>query len=314
MKKLFYFILCILIANQLDAKVTLGLGIRGGLTSSKWKNYNLKESGLSSQGGQLSPRIGFGGGIHGRLWFNKFVGLGIGLEFNQAGNERKLQFPAGGNLGLREKYYINKTSYIDVPLTAQVGWGNDRLRIFGVAGGYMGMALKGTDTESEFLAKEPVKEEPETDMDFDNEYNRIDYGIRFGAGIEVMLSKNKKHGLTFDATYDWGLAQIYKDQYANLNSNIKYTNTRTMIHVGYMVKLGGGTNEEKTKEAKVKTEKVKTEKVKEPKTNISDTESIPSDDQVVQPTETKKTEEKVEEVKEKTKKTKEDKNKIKTIE
>jgi opacity protein-like surface antigen len=95
---------------------------------------------------------------------------------------------------LEKIFTYTSFNYLTIPLVAHVGWGNDRLKVYGTAGGYYAMPVHGRVSELKYLDKELVSEVRQ-DADFDNEYSKTDLGLRFGAGLEVYVSKNKKHGV-----------------------------------------------------------------------------------------------------------------------
>lgn len=291
------------VVAEAQAKITYSIGIKGGPVFGRFKNYNLEGSKLSSLGGQFTSRVGGGGGINGKIWFNKFIGLDLGVEFNMGGNKRKWQ-QRNFYGQFREDIYIHKFNYLTIPLVAHVGWGNDRLKVYGTAGGYYAMPVHGRVSELKYLDKELVSEVRQ-DADFDNEYSKTDLGLRFGAGLEVYVSKNKKHGVSFDATYDWGLTKVYRDVFDDLDEKTKFTNSRTNIQLGYMYRFGLGNNDKTAsatkKTSKTKTESTKntkTEKVKEEKKKVEDTkkaktEKVKEDKKKVEDTKKTKTSEKI---------------------
>lgn len=240
--------LLMLMSSTLMAKVEFGLQVHGGPSFGRYKNYNLKNSKLSSLGGQFISKNGGGGGVAARLWFNKFVGLSLGVEVNQGGNIRKLINKTGGT---QEYIHDERLNYLVVPLCGHVGWGNERLRVFGTAGAYFGYALNGkyhiTNQQNGI-----VLQDESGDMDFDNTYNRIDAGLRFGGGLEVFVSKNRKHGITADFTYDWGFYKVLQEDIEYKNHTYRITNSRTLIQIGYLVRFGDFEAGEKSPADKLK--------------------------------------------------------------
>lgn len=292
MKKILYLVLFFAVIDA-HAKITYSIGIKGGPVFGRFKNYSLEGSKKSSLGGQFSSRIGGGGGINGRIWFNKFIGIDLGVEFNMGGNIQKWQQQMPN--GFREIITTHKFNYITIPLVAHVGWGNDRLKVYGTAGGYYAMPVYGRVSHDEYINKNLVHANSyKEDADFDNVYTKNDIGVRFGAGIEAYVSKNKKHGVSFDATFDWGLTKVYRAAVDDLDDKTKFTNSRTNIQVGYLYRFG--VDDKKTASTKTKTEKAKTEKVKEAKTKEPKPEKV-KEEKVKE--ETKAKEKKVKESKEK---------------
>lgn len=234
MKKILFLpVFVIMLATSASAKIGIEVGLKGGLSMGRFKNYSQKESKLSDVGGQFSFKMGGGAGLIGKLWFNKFVGVSVAAEFNQGGNIAERKDYAGGGLYITN---INtRLNYITFPVVAHVGWGNDRLRVFGTAGGYYAMAISGK-SKTRVEVDKVLLDDSEEEADFDNVYKRHDYGVRFGVGAEFFLSDSKKHALTFDMTYDWGFGQVFYDDVWSEKYHI--TNSRTLIHVGYVYRFG----------------------------------------------------------------------------
>ena len=244
MKKGFWGVILLLLVSTLAmAKVNFGLQVHGGLSLSRYKNYSFKNSKLSSLGGQFNNKVGAGGGIAGRLWFGKLIGMSLGVQVNQGGNIRKVTNKTGGT----QVYTLeDRINYITIPLVAHIGWGNEAIRIFGTAGGYYAFAFSGkyhnTNVQNGILLSDE-----EGDIDFDNTYTRTDAGVRFGVGMEAYVSKDRKHGVTLDITYDWGLSKILQDDIQYKNHTYRFTNSRTLIQVGYIVRFGEDTPGKKNK-------------------------------------------------------------------
>ena len=235
MKKVFGVIcLSLLLTQLIFAKVEFGLQIHGGLSLSRYKNYSLKNAKLSSLGGQFINKTGGGGGVGFRMWFNKYIGLSVDVEVNQGGNIRKMTTKTGGTQEFTQDERIN---YIVIPLLARVGWGNDVVKIYGTAGGYYGFAFSGK-YHTKTVQNNIVLSDQSGKLDFDNTYTRTDAGVRFGAGVEVYVSKDRKHGITADFTYDWGLSKVLQQDIQFKNHTYRFTNSRTLIQIGYLIRFG----------------------------------------------------------------------------
>ncbi|HMU97980.1 MAG TPA: outer membrane beta-barrel protein [Chitinophagales bacterium] len=267
MKRFLYVFALLFVFAEASAKVNYSIGFKGGLAFGRFKNFNLEGSKKSSLGGQYSSRVGLSGAITGRIWFNKYIGLEAGAEFNMGGNTSTWQQNFYGQF--KKEVKENKFNYLTLPLVGHFGWSNERLKVFGTIGGYVAVPIHGRVGEIKYLDQDKVSE-IHYDADFKKEYSRLDFGVRFGAGFEYAFSKNKRHAVTFDATYDWGLTKVLREAYANLDDKTNITNSRTLIQVGYAYKFGKEfpkkektTKEKVTKEKKVKAEKPA--KVKEEK-------------------------------------------------
>jgi hypothetical protein len=160
--------------------------------------------------------------------------MSLGVEFNQGGNIRKVLNKTGGVQEYRQDERIN---YITIPLCAHIGWGNEVVRIYGTAGGYYAFAING-DFHTKVTQNGIVLSDEKGDLDFDSTYTRTDAGVRFGAGVEAFVSKDRKHGITADFTYDWGLSKILQEDIEFKNHTYRFTNSRTLIQVGYLYRFG----------------------------------------------------------------------------
>ncbi len=261
MKRFLYVFALLFVFAEASAKVNYSIGFKGGLAFGRFKNFNLEGSKKSSLGGQYSSRVGLSGAITGRIWFNKYIGLEAGAEFNAGGNTQKWTQNFGKYGGLKDSIIEHKFNYVTLPLVLHAGWGNERLKIFGTVGGYIAVPVHGRVGELRYW--NGIKDsEIRYDADFDKKYSRLDFGVRFGAGLEYAFSKDKRHGVTFDATYDWGLTKVLREAYANLDDKTNITNSRTLIQVGYAYKFGKEfpKKEKTTKEKVAKEKKEKAEK------------------------------------------------------
>ncbi|HMW94095.1 MAG TPA: porin family protein, partial [Chitinophagales bacterium] len=235
MKRFLYVFALLFVFAEASAKVNYSIGFKGGLAFGRFKNFNLEGSKKSSLGGQYSSRVGLSGAITGRIWFNKYIGLEAGAEFNMGGNTSTWQQNFYGQF--KKEVKENKFNYLTLPLVGHFGWSNERLKVFGTIGGYVAVPIHGRVGEIKYLDQDKVSE-IHYDADFKKEYSRLDFGVRFGAGFEYAFSKNKRHAVTFDATYDWGLTKVLREAYANLDDKTNITNSRTLIQVGYAYKFG----------------------------------------------------------------------------
>ncbi|MDB5225914.1 MAG: hypothetical protein JWN78_107 [Bacteroidota bacterium] len=249
MKKLLLILLLLgAIISQSEAKIQAGVGITVGPCFGRWNNQFL-HSKLSSAGGTLNREVGVHAGINGRVWFNKFVGINLGVEFNMGGNKfQGYTLPSNTTTLTKE---VHKENQLTIPLTAMIGWGNERLRIFFNGGGYFGYIISAHDKLSRMTkdGSETVISEGKSDF---GDYNRIDLGVRVGGGIQVYVDKGLKHCVTFDVNYDFGLYKVFKNgtpSYFKDPDKVKLTPSRVMIGVGYIYSLGKSQAEEKPKRA-----------------------------------------------------------------
>jgi len=243
MKKLLLILLLIgATLQESQAKIQAGVGIKVGPTFGRYNNKFTKP-GQANAGGTLGYQLGLHAGIQGRIWFNKFVGINLAAEFNMSGNKYK------GTKGVVITSVTNKENQLTIPLTAMVGWGNERLRVFGNLGGYFGYIFSGTQTvdvnnNGSETSSGSVK------SDYNNYLEKIDAGVRLGAGIQVYVDKKLKSCVTFDINYDYGFLDVYKNgtpSYYIKPDKLKITNSKLMIGVGFIYTFGKSQAEEKPK-------------------------------------------------------------------
>jgi len=243
MKKLLLIVLVMAaMLQESQAKIQAGVGIKVGPTFGRYNNKFTKP-GQSNIGGTLGHQVGLHAGIQGRIWFNKFVGINLAAEFNMSGNKYK------GTKGTVITTVTNKENQLTIPLTAMVGWGNERLRIFGNFGGYFGYIFNGKNNVSK-ETNGSVAETGYTKSDYDNVLQKIDAGIRLGGGIQVYVDKKLKSCFTFDLNYDYGLVDVFREgtpAYYNNPQKLKITNSKIMIGVGFLYTFGKSQAEEAPK-------------------------------------------------------------------
>lgn len=242
MRKLLLIVLLTgLFVSESIAKVQVGVGVSAGPNLGRWKNQYFS-SKFASAGGTLNYQFGVHAGIQARVWFNKYVGLNLAGEFNMGGNTFTRYTGQGNSVFLKQ---VHKDNQVTVPLTAMVGWGNERLRVFGNVGGYFGYILSSTDklTETVSGSEAVVAGGPYN-------YNKIDAGVRMGAGLQIYVGKSLSSSVTFDVNYDLGVIKTFKDgtpDYFKDPQNVKLTNSKLMVGVGYIYSFGKKQSEEKPK-------------------------------------------------------------------
>ncbi len=247
MKKLLVILLLFgAFLNKSEAKIQAGVGITVGPAMGRLNN-GITNPKLSSAGGTVAYQVGVHAGIQARIWFNKFVGLNLAGEFNMSGsNFTRIQ-------DVNSFKVTHKENQVTIPLTAMVGWGNERLRIFGNIGGYFGYNVSGQDKFVTTLngTKQPNNGFEKADYkDGEFAYSAIDAGVRLGAGIQVYVDKKLKSCVTFDINYDYGLIKSFKNQvptYFPEPEKLKLTPSKLVIGVGYSYTFGKSQAEESPK-------------------------------------------------------------------
>ncbi len=243
MKKLLLILLLTgTMVQESHAKIQAGVGIKVGPAFGRFNN-GFQKPGQTNAGGTLTYQPGLHAGIQGRIWFNKFVGLNLAAEFNMVGNKFK------GTRGTTITTVVNKENQLTVPLTAMVGWGNERLRLFANLGGYFGYAISGTDNKTVSINGSETST-GNIKTDYKNTLKNIDAGVRVGAGLQVYVDKKLKSCVTFDLNYDYGFIKVFRNgtpEYYNKPDRTQLTNSKLMVGVGFLYTFGKSQAEEAPK-------------------------------------------------------------------
>ena len=108
----------------------------------------------------------------------------------------------------------------EVPLSFKTIFGvSDNLDVYVSAGGYLGVGIIGVSRNKTTFNGETETDSEEIEFD-ENGLQRLDYGLTFGAGIEVK-------GFIVGASYDLGLADIDGSDYWTIRNRV------LKIGVGY---------------------------------------------------------------------------------
>ena len=167
-------------------------GVRAGLnhTDQAAKEYNIKQ--------ETVPRISFYVGGLVEYAFNDVVLMDAGLTYSNQGYKTKI---GDGKV-------IDHT--LNLPVWFKYDFTGFRPKAGLYAGYILNHELKG-NTSSSYSIK-------------DEDYNHFDYGI--GLGAEYNLPNN---GLFFEASYNWGLANLQKN-----GDSKNYINNRVIqVGIGY---------------------------------------------------------------------------------
>ena len=173
------------------ANAQVKFGVRAGLnhTDQAVKEYDIKQ--------ETVPRISFHVGALVEYAFNDVVLMDAGLTYSNQGYKTK----------------IGDGKVIDHTLNLPVWFKYDFAGFRPKAGLYAG-----------YILSQQTKAEGKTETVDKDLYNHFDYGI--GLGVEYNLPNN---GLFFEASYNWGLANLRKNGDAE-----NYINNRVIqVGVGY---------------------------------------------------------------------------------
>ncbi len=148
---------------------------------------------------------------------SKVVSIETGVQYSFKGTQNSnTDYYSGGTTNYKLKF-----SYIEIPLTGKFTANLDKINLYGLVGPYCGFGIGGTIYEDGIGTK--VKWGSGNNAD--NSFNRFDYGILVGGGIEV---KN----IQLRLTYELGLANIISQHSTDGLSNAK--NNVFGISIGYL--------------------------------------------------------------------------------
>ena len=169
------------------------ISVRGGFNLSQ-NSQKAKDFDLYKEGTKLNPGLNFGSIIE--LPITNIFSLESGILFTSKGYKYYEVFNEV-IVRRRENLY-----YLDIPVLCKVTVAVKKAGIFATAGPYIGEALFG-------IYKEETTENSVTDKREENilwgdkhyEYDRFDYGLKFGAGLRYVKWQ-------VGASYNLGLKNI----------------------------------------------------------------------------------------------------------
>ena len=224
MRRIIGIIATILFATNISAQIEeprniLEIGVAGGL------NLNSME---------FQPTIrqkmfnGINGGITARYtsekYFSMICAAQIEINFSQKGCEEVFDD------GTDNRYY-RRLNYIEIPLLAHLSWGKEQngLQFFINLGPQFGFFL--SDSETYEGTWKPEERPSSLHSVYGKEvYNKFDYGIAGGAGIEL---KTKAGNFFVEGRYYYGLADIFNN--SKLDDFGRSANQTITARIGYSV-------------------------------------------------------------------------------
>lgn len=192
MKKASIFLLVILTSLLCFQSYAQTFGIKGGLNLSNM----LIESDGETEDLKMKPGFHIAGIID--FQFTDLLSLETGLILDTKG----FKFEDEGS-GYSYKEKLN-TFFLDIPVVLKVSVdAGSSVRIFGAAGPYIGVGLTGKwkSVYEDQGAKDTDEEKVEWGNTDDDHLKRLDYGLTFGAGVEIKA-------VLIGISYDLGLANI----------------------------------------------------------------------------------------------------------
>ena len=220
-------------------------GVKAGLNIT---NMLVKESNFFSYKDNFQINTGFHVGPTVEFHLLDFLSVEGGLLFNTK-----------GYTGISEETVNNETYkiqerknlfFLDVPLTLKVPFSVGNYKFYGIAGGYAGAGLMGDSKISSYYGNRITKLNWGSDEGSDD-LKRYDYGLTFGAGINV-------DPFRIGISYNMGLANLSPE-----STGAKLSNRVLGISVGYSF----GRTPETVKEIKSVEEKPISAPAKQPETS-----------------------------------------------
>ena len=226
MRRIIGIIATILFATNISAQIEeprniLEIGVAGGL------NLNSME---------FQPTIrqkmfnGINGGITARYtsekYFSMICAAQIEINFSQKGWEE--DFDDG-----TDNRYCRRLNYIEIPLLAHLSWGKEQngLQFFINLGPQFGFFLSDSETyEGTWKPEErPSSLRPVYGKEV---YNKFDYGIAGGAGIEL---KTKAGNFFVEGRYYYGLGDIFNN--SKTDDFGRSANMTISARLGYSIRI-----------------------------------------------------------------------------
>jgi opacity protein-like surface antigen len=182
------------------------------------------------------------------------TGLTLGAGFNFALGEtfsiqpELLYIQKGSKLVFGSASLSNRMNFLEIPVLGKVSFGSETVKAYVNAGPSLGYALGGRMTAKDDGETESVKirfgDQESTDEVYymsTEEFNRIDLGLQFGAGVGFQVGPGT---LLLDARYGLGMSNFVKAQKETFGgvtiSMPADGKSRTLAFtVGYAIPLGG---------------------------------------------------------------------------
>ncbi len=208
-------ILAMLMAGTAQAQMKMEFGVKGA--------FNLANVTGDVENNKMM--MAFGGGIFARMMPSPQFTIQPEVLFMMKGTKFD-DFDLGGVAYTDAKWVYN---YVEIPVLAKYMIpmeGNISPNIF--AGPALGLLMsakeKGTADGEDY------------DVDIKDLLKSIDFGVAFGAGVDVAMGEKGK--LTFDARYTLGLTNTLDVPEGGADVSVKNANISVMV--GYAFAIGGG--------------------------------------------------------------------------
>ena len=210
-------VLCALLLTGSYMCIAQEISIRGGYNSSK---INFKEGSKVIEGGQQNPGFNLGPIIAFPL--NGKFSVETGILFTSKGYKQ-----TGGDASGAVNYtFIRDMYYLEVPVLLKASFPVGKVKLFGMVGPYVACALFGTDmTKGSGTLFTPMdKTAVKWGNDAYYKLDRLDYGPKFGAGINIKM-------IQLGVAYGIGLRNFSN------NGILKQRNRVLELFIAYKIKL-----------------------------------------------------------------------------
>lgn len=204
-----------------ESRNILEIGVSGGLNLNKAEfQPTIRQKMLNGINGGICVRY------TSEKYFSMICAAQIEVNFSQRGWEE--DFDDG-----TDNRYSRLLNYIEIPLLAHLSWGKEEngFQFFVNLGPQFGFFISDSETyEGNWKPEErPVSLQPIYGKEV---YNKFDYGIAGGAGIEL---KTKAGNFFIEGRYYYGLADIFNN--SKLDDFGRSANQTITARIGYSVPI-----------------------------------------------------------------------------
>ncbi len=210
MKKIAKLLAVVALCGMTSELYAQEYGIKAGLNlANVYSAANGNDDGVN-----YKSNAGFNLGLTAEYPFTKLISFETGLIFSSKGFSSSI----GGvlsNFSSKTRLY-----YLNIPLTAKAAYKIGGIKVFGNIGPYVGYGLSGKISSNANILGVSVLDESEVEWGEEGDFERLDYGLTFGAGVEFGK-------FSVGASYELGLANIAPSSYVETNNRV------TSISLGY---------------------------------------------------------------------------------
>lgn len=197
MKNLIRFILIVLMITNASESFGQLFGIKAGLNLSTM----LKKDNINTYSDDYKLNPDFHLGMTAEFPLNEILSLETGFLISPKGYRVHNKETVSGET-VETKIRANLL-YFDVPLTAKAAFSLESARIFGFLGPYAGVGIRGKIKSEVTSGGSTLADQEDVNWGSGDQYDlkRFDFGLTFGAGIEI-------NSIQIGLSYGFGLANI----------------------------------------------------------------------------------------------------------